>query len=560
MTYYETINTKQYASAIIVGAGPTGLTMGNLLGRAGIDTLILERNPGLSDLPKAIALDDEGLRVCQAMGLLKPILQHVLLDVSAHYLSGKRLLARVAPTGNRNGFPLISTFQQPQFEAILLAGLKRFNCVNIAIQHTVEAFEQTEQGVTVTIRTPEGVLQNITCTYLLACDGGKSSIRRALGIPMQGSTFSQKWLVIDSIQDEDASTTITFFCNPQRPAVTVPSPQQCRRWEFMLLPGEQEADLLQPETIRLLIQQVGGAHNPHIIRQAIYTFHAVLARTFSKGRVFLLGDAAHQMPPFGGQGMNSGLRDAHNLSWKLSLVLQGLANPSLLDTYNVERKEHSAQMINLSRFAGNIVMPTAKPVALFRDTIFLALNTIPAAREYFTEMRIKPQPRYKKGFLLRPRVGASAQRSEARFNPSRPAPLDRPLAGLMLPQPKVTTLQGDKVLLDEVLGAGFALLRYSDKSGQVSASQFITPTDDIWAKLGVRFVCVQPAMPPGSEAVSLPPVPTRISIIRSNEISTFLRRDPNLFVLVRPDRYIFGAFRQEQTTAFIAAFQRLLQS
>jgi 3-(3-hydroxy-phenyl)propionate hydroxylase len=418
MTYQETINTKQYVPAIIVGAGPTGLTMGNLLGSAGIDTLILERNPGLSDLPKAIVLDDEGLRVCQAMGLLEPILQHVLLDVSAYYLSGKRLLARVAPTGNRNGFPLISTFQQPQFEAILLAGLKRFNCVNIAFQHTVEAFEQTEQGVTVTIRTPEGVLQNITCTYLLACDGGKSSIRRALGIPMQGSTFSQKWLVIDSIQDEDASTTITFFCNPQRPAVTVPSPPQCRRWEFMLLPGEQEADLLQPETIRLLIQQVGGAHNPHIIRQAIYTFHAVLARTFSKGRVFLLGDAAHQMPPFGGQGMNSGLRDARNLSWKLSLVLQGLANPSLLDTYNVERKEHSAQMINLSRFAGNVVMPTAKPVALFRDTIFLALNTIPAAREYFTELRIKPQPRYKKGFLLPRRVWASAERSEARFNPS----------------------------------------------------------------------------------------------------------------------------------------------
>src|SRR5258706_4461310 len=216
----------------------------------------------------------------------------------------------------------------------------------------------------------------------------------------------------------------------------------------MLLPGEQEADLLQPETIRLLIQQVGGAHNPHIIRQAIYTFHAVLARTFSKGRVFLLGDAAHQMPPFGGQGMNSGLRNARHLSWNLSLVLQGLANPSLLDTYNVERKEHSAQMINLSRFAGNVVMPTANPVALFRDTIFLALNTIPAAREYFTELRIKPQPRYKKGFLLPRRVWASAERSEARFNPLRPAPqrseakrvsIPRPLAGLMLPQQKVTT-------------------------------------------------------------------------------------------------------------------------
>src|SRR5579864_375742 len=119
----ERDNNEKRVPVIIVGAGPTGLTMGNLLGMAGIDTLILERNSSLSDLPKAIALDDEALRICQAMGLLEPVLQHVLLDVSAYYVSGKRLLARVAPTGKRNGFPLISTFQQPQFEAILFAGL-----------------------------------------------------------------------------------------------------------------------------------------------------------------------------------------------------------------------------------------------------------------------------------------------------------------------------------------------------------------------------------------------------------------------------------------------------
>jgi len=131
------------------------------------------------------------------MGLLEPVLQHVMLDVCADYISGKRLLERVAPTGKRNGFPLISTFQQPEFEAILLAGLQRFTCVNVAFEHTVEAFEQTEQGVIVAVRTAEGNLNKITCAYLLACDGGKSSIRRALGIPMQGSTFAQKWSVID---------------------------------------------------------------------------------------------------------------------------------------------------------------------------------------------------------------------------------------------------------------------------------------------------------------------------------------------------------------------------
>ncbi|HEX6478313.1 MAG TPA: bifunctional 3-(3-hydroxy-phenyl)propionate/3-hydroxycinnamic acid hydroxylase [Ktedonobacteraceae bacterium] len=537
-------SNEKHVPVIIAGAGPTGLTMGNLLGMAGIDTLIIERNSGLSDLPKAIALDDEGLRICQAMGLLEPILQHVLLDARADYVSGKRLFARVAPTGKRNGFPLISTFQQPQFEAILLAGLQRFTCVNVAFQHNVEAFEQTEQSVIVTVRTPEGNLNKITCAYLLACDGGKSSIRRALGIPMQGSTFAQKWLVIDSINDDDPSRTITFFCNPQRPAVTIPSPLQCRRWEFMLLPGEQEADLLRPETMSKLIQQVGGTDHPQIIRQAIYTFHAVLARTFSKGRVFLLGDAAHQMPPFGGQGMNSGLGDAHNLSWKLSLVLQGLAGPSLLETYNQERREHSTQMIKLSRFAGNVVMPTSKLIAVFRDAIFLALNTIPALREYFTEMRIKPQSRYKKGFLL---PGASAL---------------RPLAGLMLPQPQVTTLQGEKILLDEVLGTGFTLLCYSDKPALHPRAGLAPAPDepDIWEQLDVRIVCVQPATGIAPESISSPSFPPDITIVRSNEISTFLRHDPDLFILVRPDRYIFGAFRHEQAAAFATTFQALLRA
>ena len=559
---------EKHFPVIIVGAGPTGLTMGNLLGLAGIDTLILERNCGLSDLPKAIALDDESLRICQAMGLLEPVLQHVLLGVSADYLSGNYLLERVAPTGRRNGFPPISTFQQPELEAILLAGLQRFACVTVAFQHTVEAFEQTEQSVIVTVHTPEGNLNKITCAYLLACDGGKSSIRRALSIPMEGSTFAQKWLVIDSINDDDPAKTITFFCNPQRPAVTVPSPQQCRRWEFMLLPGEQEADLLHPEKIRMLIQQVGGTDHPQIIRQAIYTFHAVLARTFSKGRVFLLGDAAHQMPPFGGQGMNSGLGDAYNLSWKLSLVLQGLAGASLLDTYNQERREHAAQMINLSKFAGNIVMPTSKYRAVIRDAIFFALNTLPAVREYFTEMRIKPEPRYKKGFLLS-RTDKAA------------------LAGLMLPQPEVTTLQGAKVLLDEVLGTGFALLCYAGKSGalQHRARASSAPTiyrysepspgsvggtlavalhelneTGIWAQMDARMVCVQPAISSALESVLLPSLPPRATIVRSSEISTLLRHDPNLFILVRPDRYIFGAFQQEQVAAFATTFQALLRA
>jgi 3-(3-hydroxy-phenyl)propionate hydroxylase len=498
-----------FFSVIIVGAGPTGLAMGNLLGMYGIDALLLEEHTGLSDCQKAIALDDEGLRVFQAMGLHHAMIERLLYDVEAHYFSGTTRIARVAPTTWPNGFPLISTFLQPELETILLHGLKRYDCVTAQFQRAVEGCEQGDESVIVTVRMPDGSQARYECAYLLACDGGKSTLRRALDIPMRGSTYAQRWLVIDSIQDSDPSTTIRFFCNPRRPAVTVPGPGQARRWEFMLLPGEQAADLLEEQRTRALIQSVGGTSTPHITRKAIYTFHALLASTFSRGRVFLLGDAAHLQPPFGGQGMNSGLRDAHNLAWKLRMVLQGSASPALLESYTLERRAHSAQLLALSRFAGNVVMTSRPSISFARDRILLLLYAIPAARTYLTEMRIKPQPRYKQGFLQSKRTrGTRAVRR---------------LVGSMLPQPEITTADGKQILLDNVLGSGFALLRLHDDPQQAFAGLRSAE----WKRLGVRFVAIR------------------------SQAKGFLLRDPRLFALVRPDRYVYGVFREGQEEAFL---------
>ncbi len=535
------------ASVVIVGAGPTGLAAANLLGQAGIDTLVLERNFGLSTFPKAIALDDEGLRICQSLGLGgsgelgDEILAHALLNLEVHYLSSGRLLAKVAPTGRRNGYPFTSTFYQPEFEEILLRGIQRFSCVEVRFAHTVELCQQTNEEVILTVRSPDGSLQEITCDYLLACDGGKSAIRRTLNIPMRGMTFAQPWLVLDSIDDSQTALIATFYCDPQRPSMTILAPQQRRRWEFMLLQGEMEEDVLKEEHIAALLQQVGCTYAPHITRKAIYTFHAAIATTFARGHIFLLGDAAHLMPPFGGQGMNSGLRDAHNLCWKLALVLQGQATPQLLNTYEQERYTHVAAMIRFSSFLGKVIMPTSKPVAILRDIVLRTLNAIPITRTIFTEASIKPAPRYKRGAIL--------------HNDRRTA---RALTGLLLPQPEVITADGRHVLLDDILGPGFAVICCHPDA----IKAFADLNTGFWQELRARFVYVQPTEKTRKvialdHAAILPDI--SFYVVQTDD-TKFLHLCRDECIVVRPDRYVLGAFKGKDMSAFVTMFQKILSS
>ncbi|HEY1352835.1 MAG TPA: FAD-dependent monooxygenase [Ktedonobacteraceae bacterium] len=503
-----------FFSVVIAGAGPSGLALANLLGAYGLDVLLVERNAGLNVSPRAVSLDDEGLRVCQAMGLFERLQGELLLDLEVYYRSGSHLLARVAPTVQRNGHPLISTFHQPAFEALLLAGLRRFPALTLRFQTSLETFTRHQERVLVTLRGSAGERYEVACSYLLACDGAKSSVRAGLHIPMQGTTYAQRWLVVDTVDDQQPSNSVQFFCDPARPAVTVPVPGGRRRWEFMLLPAEQEAWMLLPEQVQALIGGVGGPARPQIVRAAIYTFHALIARTFQCDRVFLLGDAAHLLPPFGGQGISCGLRDAHNLAWKLWLVLRGLAGPELLASYTLERRAHARRMINFSRLLGAIIMPTARPLAGVRDAVFALTNRLPAVREHLSQAGIKPAARYRQGFLQRRGVSAN-----------------RRLAGQLLPQSRIYAPDGRCVLLDDLLSTGFTLLR----SGSARPFACIEQ-QTLWSRLNTRL------------------------LLADSATCAALRLNADLYLLVRPDRYIYAAFHPDHSGEFVRAFTQALES
>lgn len=503
-------------TVIIVGAGPTGLAAANLLGQLAIPTLLLERNPSLCDIPRAITIDDEGLRICQYLGLYEELRPHLMLDVEAHYLASGRYLARVTPGKQSNGHPMISTFHQPTFEAILLQGVQRFPCVSIRFQHCVESVEQDERAIYLKVRTPDGSIQPMSCRYLLACDGGQSTIRHALHIPLRsvglpGGRVGRRWLVVDCEDDEDATRAAVFYCDPARPTVTVPAPGRRRRWEFMLLPGENEQDL-SAETRSLTAS-----------RQAVYTFHTAMAASFQQQNIFLLGDAAHLMPPFGGQGMNCGLCDAYNICWKLALVLQGHASPALLRTYEEERRPHTASMIRFSDLLGRLIMPTSRPLAWIRNLFFRALNLIPPARALLTKAGIKPRPHYRRGLL------------SSIYN-------EHGLSGQPLPQPSVRTHATTHTPLDDILGPGFSLLRLYEIPRDAFKGFSHHTLRDV---LHLRFVCV---LPPGSlqahkeqEADGTGPACPHVVIDDSGFLTKFLRNRRDLYLLVRPDRYIAGA-------------------
>ena len=384
----------------IVGAGPVGLFMANLMGLAGHRVVLIERNEGLCPLPRAIAFDDETLRSLAQIRLFDSVAPSMIAGPEVFFRNARgRALIHMIGAHTITGYPMVATFHQPTFEAQLLEGARRFTNVSVLFGATVTGTMQDLEGVTVAVETTSGP-HRLRAAYLIACDGGCSATRERIGAVLQGATYAQKWLVIDTIVPGHQVSAVTFGCDPARPSVQVPAKGDRLRWEFLQLPGEDEAILTGDETIAQLLRPFGMASLPVIDRKAVYTFHARVASRWRSGRIFLAGDAAHLMPPFAGQGMNSGLRDAMNLGWKLDHALRGGADDVLLDSYEAERKPQVAAVIKLSARLGSIIMPLSPARAAFRDLAFLFVNRVRAARRFFEQGNFRPPTRLSPSVLV----------------------------------------------------------------------------------------------------------------------------------------------------------------
>jgi 3-(3-hydroxy-phenyl)propionate hydroxylase len=520
---------QDHVAVAIIGSGPTGLTLATLLGRAGIDVLLVERHATTVQEPRAVSIDDESLRTMQAAGAIEAVLTGVVAGYGSHYHGPDgTCFAKVEPTGTPFGYPRRNAFRQPVLEQQLRDTLDRYPSVATRFGWQLTGFADLGERVTLELLHSGGATRTVSCDYLVGCDGASSLVRERLGIVLGGTTFDERWLIVDLEGSRNTSKHTKVFCDVGRPCITLPGPDHTRRFEFKLLPGENEADLLQPDRVATLLATHGADPQATIRRKVVYHFHARVADTWSRGRVFLAGDAAHLTPPFAGQGMNSGIRDAHNLSWKLAAVLRGQAGAGLLDSYVQERRDHVWAMIRLALRMGRVMSPPGRLVGWATRAAFTALRIWPPASDYVLQMKYKPKPRFTRGFLL-PEGSAG-----------------RELVGRLFPQPMVGTADGSEVLLDEVIGNQFCLLACTDNpSGLLGRLQH-----PVWRELAARRVAV---MPPGG----MDRAATGLTVV-SDLTGAVGAALGEAIVLMRPDHYVAAAFTLAEADATAAALQRLL--
>ncbi len=456
---------------LIVGMGPVGAALAQLLSRYGTKTLVVDKAKDIFLAPRAIALDNEALRVLQMCGLEEDAFDKVAIpEVRMHSpLFGQ--YSRAVTAGSVDGHPKLVTFFQPQLERALRDRLQDSRHVTIALEVSLLSLNQNADEVMAQLQTAEGQSHQVRARYVVGADGANSLVRRILGQEFKGKTFAEDWLVVDAKQLPTPIDHVEFICDPHRPTPHMVAPGGRQRWEFKLNPGETREQMEHPDTVKRLLLPWTKGQDIEIERVAVYRFHARVAEKFKVGRVLLAGDAAHITPPFVGQGLVSGLRDVANLAWKLSWVCDGLARPALLDTYDQERRPHAKAMIDLAKMMGRLVMPSNHAAAFMTHGSMSLMTRIPRLKRLFENLEIKPANRFKAGCFVKPVRGAKLRRGEP-----LPQVWLKPQAG------------GEVVLSDDVLGTGLVMVGFG-----IDPSAGLAPAlTQAWAESGGRFIQIDP--------------------------------------------------------------------
>lgn len=507
----------------IVGLGPVGATLALLLGERGLRVVVVERERQPAPYPRAIAVDDETLRTLLRLPGLD--------DAHRLFAAGRRvdvrtargkLLTRVSFDDTPLGVAGLSFFHQPSLERALRAAVSRVANIRLILGQRVCGLRDVPGGVRLELAGDgplpgDGPAGGLTAAWVVGCDGAGSTVRRERGIGYGGRTFAEPWIVVDVDSPEPLPhlPNLTYRLDPARPSVNMPRPGG-HRFEFMLLPGEDPAVMAAPIQVNRWLDPHLAPLDPvprsglRIVRATAYTYHARTAARWRDGRVLLAGDAAHCMPPFGGQGLGSGVGDALALAWRLDEVVRGLALPRLLDDYARERRPRIAEMTRIALVLGRLLTATSTAGCAAAR---LALQTIDAAPVLGSKFR----------------AGSWHARPKALSH----AGTGIPHAGEPLPNPRVRTRDGELLRLDDVLPAGWALLA-------AEANPWLGVDADLLAALRERAGNALTVLRPGGfGSWSEDPAPA----VEDLDGSLLGLLGPAGVALLRPDRFLVGVGR-----------------